>query len=131
MIVYTFLNFAYNNGYHSSLSLSPFQALYSRPCRTPLSWDHLKGRVLLGPEILQDMEQYVVHFREHLVTSQDMQKKYENDHRLDHQFSVGDRVFFLTVCSWKSHIHYGKGSKWEKHFIRLSKILERIGHVTY
>ena len=31
------VEFAYNNGYHSSIGMAPFQALYGRPCRTPLS----------------------------------------------------------------------------------------------
>ena len=46
------VEFSYNNGYHSSLGMSPFQALYGRPCCTPLSWDRLEDRVLLGPEML-------------------------------------------------------------------------------
>ena len=36
------VEFAYNNGYHISLGMSPFQALYGRPCRTPLSWDRFE-----------------------------------------------------------------------------------------
>ena len=51
------VEFAYNNGYHSSIGMAPFQALYGRPCRTPLSWDSLEDRILLGPEMLRDMEQ--------------------------------------------------------------------------
>ena len=50
------VEFAYNKRYHSFLGMSPFQALYRRPCHTPLSWDLLEDRVLLGPEMLQDME---------------------------------------------------------------------------
>jgi hypothetical protein len=30
--------FSYNNSYQSSLQMSPFEALYGRRCRTPLSW---------------------------------------------------------------------------------------------
>lgn len=65
------VEFSYNNGYHSSISMAPFQELFSCPCRTPLSWDCLEDRVLLGLEMLQDMEQQVVHIREHLVVAQD------------------------------------------------------------
>ena len=46
------VEFAYNNGYHSSIGMAPFQALYGRPCRTPLSWDSLEDHILLGPEML-------------------------------------------------------------------------------
>jgi hypothetical protein len=30
--------FSYNNSYQESIKMSPFEALYGRPCRTPLSW---------------------------------------------------------------------------------------------
>ena len=50
------VEFSYNNGYHSSLAMSPFEALYGRPCHTLSSWDCLEDQVLLGLEMLQDME---------------------------------------------------------------------------
>ena len=30
--------FSYNNSYQTSLKMAPFEALYGRRCRTPLSW---------------------------------------------------------------------------------------------
>ena len=31
--------FAYNNGYQTSTRMSPFEVLYGRKCRTPVTWD--------------------------------------------------------------------------------------------
>ena len=39
------VEFAYNNGHHSSIGMPPYEALYGRPCRTPLSWDRIEDRV--------------------------------------------------------------------------------------
>ncbi|KAJ0948621.1 putative ribonuclease H-like superfamily [Helianthus annuus] len=32
------IEFSYNNIYHSSIQMAPFEALYGRKCRSPLSW---------------------------------------------------------------------------------------------
>jgi hypothetical protein len=51
------VEFAYNNSFHSFIGMPPYEALYGRPCRTPLSWDRLEDRVTIGPELIQEMEE--------------------------------------------------------------------------
>ena len=34
----TSTEFAYNNCYHSSIGMAPFEALYGNLCRTPICW---------------------------------------------------------------------------------------------
>jgi hypothetical protein len=51
------MEFAYNNSYHSSIQEAPYEVLYGRPCHTPLSWDRLEDQVILGPNMLQEMEE--------------------------------------------------------------------------
>jgi hypothetical protein len=36
------VEFSYNNIFHSSIRMTPYEALYGRPCRTSLSWDRLE-----------------------------------------------------------------------------------------
>ena len=50
------VEFAYNNGYQASLKMIPFEALYGRKCSTPVSWDNPTNRVVLGSELLKEME---------------------------------------------------------------------------
>jgi hypothetical protein len=38
--------FSYNNSYQESVKMSSFEALYGRPCRTPLSWSESSERVI-------------------------------------------------------------------------------------
>ncbi|KAH9331552.1 hypothetical protein KI387_003660, partial [Taxus chinensis] len=38
------VEFAYNNTYHASLKMAPFEVLYERKCRTPISWDNIEDR---------------------------------------------------------------------------------------
>jgi len=37
--------------------MSLFEALYSRKCHTPLSWSQPEDILILGPKLLQEMEQ--------------------------------------------------------------------------
>ena len=50
------VEFAYNNGQQESLGMSPYEALYGRRCRTLVTWDNLVNRVVLGLELLKEME---------------------------------------------------------------------------
>ena len=54
------VEFSYNNGYQSRLRMSPFEALYGKKCNTPVSWDNLEDRVVVGLELLKDMEDQMV-----------------------------------------------------------------------
>src|SRR4030066_17083 len=47
------VEFTYNNSFHSSIGMAPFEALYGRRCRTPLCWYETGENALIGPEIIQ------------------------------------------------------------------------------
>jgi hypothetical protein len=46
------VEFSYNNSYQESIKMSPFEALYGRPCHTLLSWSEIGERVIFGPGIM-------------------------------------------------------------------------------
>ena len=48
----TFGGFAYNNNFHSSISMVPYVALYGRRCRFPIGWFEMGEPSLLGPELI-------------------------------------------------------------------------------
>ena len=47
------MEFAYNNSYQSSTGMAPFEAFYGQKCRTPVCWDEVGERRLIGPELVQ------------------------------------------------------------------------------
>jgi hypothetical protein len=60
------VEFAYNNSYQSTIKMAPFEFLYGRSCQTPLSWDRLEDRVLVGPEVIQEMEEKMKTIRQRI-----------------------------------------------------------------
>ena len=97
------VEFAYNNGQQASLGMSPYEALYGRRCRTLVTWDNLVNRIVLGPELLKEMEQEVVNIRKNLKVAQDRQKIYADKYRVNREFNVGDHVY-LRVRAKKSSL---------------------------
>ena len=47
------MEFAYNNSYHSSIEMAPYEAVYGRKYQSPVCWDVEGLRQLEGPEIVQ------------------------------------------------------------------------------
>src|SRR5713226_2712960 len=86
------VEFSYNNGQQSSLGMSPYEALYGRRCRTPVTWDNQVNMIVIGPYLLKEMEQDIAKIRQNLKATQDKHKIYNDKHRVHKEFSVGDHV---------------------------------------
>ena len=124
------MEFAYNKSYQSSIEMAPYEALYGRKCRTPLCWDEVGERKLLGPEIVQITIDNVKVIRDRLKIAQDRQKSYANNRRRDLEFQVGDQVF-MRISPWKGVLRFGKKGKLSPLYMGPYKIVERIGEVAY
>jgi hypothetical protein len=49
--------------------MSPFEALYGRRCNMLVSWDNPIDHVVVGPELLQEMEEQMVKIGKNLKDS--------------------------------------------------------------
>eukprot|EP00253_Pinus_taeda_P033198 PITA_33198 len=82
------VEFTYNNGYHTSTQLSPFEVLYGRKCRTPSNWGGPEDRLSLVPNMLKYMEDMVKRVRTNLKAAQDRQKKITDQKRRFKEYQV-------------------------------------------
>ncbi|KAM2869733.1 hypothetical protein FF1_017608 [Malus domestica] len=124
------MEFAYNNSFHSSIGMSPFEALYGRACRTPLCWSEVGERVLEGPEIVDETTQNIQVIKSNLKATQDRQKSLADRHATDRVYDVGDWVF-LKLSPWRGMVRFGKRGKLSPRYIGPYEITERIGEVAY
>ena len=124
------MEFAYNNSYQSSIDMAPFEALYGRKCRTPVCWDEVGERRLIGPELVQVTLNKIQIVRDRLKIARDRQKSYADKRRRDLQFKVDDWVF-LKVSPWKGVLRFGRRGKLRPRYIGPCEIIARVGPVAY
>ncbi|RVX19278.1 Transposon Ty3-I Gag-Pol polyprotein [Vitis vinifera] len=122
--------FAYNNSYQSSIGMAPYEALYGRPCRSPLCWIEMGESRLLGLEIVQETTEKIQFIKEKLKTAQDRQKSYADKRRRPLEFEEGDWVF-VKVSPRRGIFRFGKKGKLAPRFVGPFQIDKRVGPVAY
>ena len=119
------MKFAYNNSYQNSIDMAPFEALYGRKCRTPVCWDEVGERRLVGPELVQITSEKVKVVHDNLKIARNRQRSYADNRRRDLQFEIGDRVF-LKISPWKSVLRFGRRGKLSPRYIGPYEILSKV-----
>ena len=110
--------------------MTPFEAMYGQKCRTPVCWDEVGERRLIGPELVQITLDKIQIVRDRLKIAKDRQKSYADKRRRDLQFKVDDRVF-LKVSPWKGILGFGRRGKLRPRYIGPYAIIARVGPVAY
>nr|GEW80122.1 putative reverse transcriptase domain-containing protein [Tanacetum cinerariifolium] len=122
--------FSYNNSYHTSIKVAPFEALYGRKCRLPIYWAEVGDPQLIGLEIVRETTEKIIQIKHRIQASRDRQKSYADKRRKPLEFQVGDRVM-LKVSPWKGVIRFEKRVKLNPRYIGPFKILAKVGTVAY
>jgi hypothetical protein len=124
------VEFAYNNSYQSTIGMAPFEALYGRPCRTPICWTDPEDHIMLGPELIREATEKVAIIRERILAAQSRHKSYADQRRRPLEFAVGDFVL-LKVSPMKGVRRFGKKGKLAPRYVGPFRICQRIGAVAY
>ena len=70
------VEFTYNNSYQASSQMAPYEALYGRPCRSPICWTKVGESSITSPDLIRDTSEKVCMIRKCLITAQSRQKSY-------------------------------------------------------
>ena len=61
-----YAEFSDNNSFHTSLKMSPYEALYGRKCRTPLNWSQTGDSRIFGTDLMLEAKKQVKEIRDRL-----------------------------------------------------------------
>lgn len=80
------IEFTYNNNFHSSIGMDPFEVLYARRYKTPLCWHESHESAVMGPEIIQQTFEKIKMTQENMKASHSRQKSYHDKRRKSLEF---------------------------------------------
>ena len=63
------VKFAYNNSYQARIQMAPYEALYGRPCRSPLCWTEMGESSIIGLDLIRGTSEKVSLIRQRLLTA--------------------------------------------------------------
>jgi hypothetical protein len=110
--------------------MSPFEALYGRPCRMPLSWSESGERVIFGLDIMKEVEGKVRQIRTNILTVQSRQKRYTDKRQHPLEFEVENHVY-LRVSPMKGVHRFSIKAKLALRYIGPYPIIDKYGPMSY
>ena len=110
--------------------MPPYKALYGRKCRSPVHWDEVGERKILGPELMQQTKEKIELIRKRLDAAQNKQRKYADQARKDMDYHEGEHVL-LKISPWKGLTRFGNKGKLKPRYVRPFEILKKVGKVAY
>ncbi|XP_015945640.1 uncharacterized protein LOC107470739 [Arachis duranensis] len=124
------VEFAYNNSYHASIGMAPYEALYGRKCQSLLCWYEAGETSLLGPEMISETTEQIKKIHSQMLIAQSRQKSHADQRRKHLEFDEGEHVFLKVTPT----IGIGRSIKTKKlnpRYIGPFEIRKRIGPVAY
>jgi hypothetical protein len=116
--------FSYSNSYQSSIQMAPFEALYGRKCRSPISWYETRASKEFNPDYVKEKQHIIDIIRDRLKIDQSCEKSYADLKRRTWEPQVGDMVY-LKVSPMKRVHRFGVKGKLSPRYTRPFKILSQ------
>ena len=123
--------FCYNGSFHSSIQMSPHEALYGFPMATLPGYSPVTSTVIEVDDFLRVRDILNSELAYYLQQAQARMKKHANNHRRDKEFNEGDWVLMRIKPYRQRTLTAGVHNKLGKRFYGPYQIIKRVGRVAY
>ncbi|KAH9750407.1 hypothetical protein KPL71_013871 [Citrus sinensis] len=123
--------FCYNTSYHSSLRMTPFQALYGRFPPTIPSYSRGSTSIQALEDMLIERDAMLCSLKENLRQAQHRMAQKANLHRRETQLQVGDKVLVHLQPYRQTSVAKRSSHKLARRYYGPFTVVERIGPVAY
>lgn len=123
--------FWYNTNYHSSLKVTPFQALYGYPPPQFSLDSYFLSPNIEAADLMEQRQKLMQTLRENLLQAQNRMRFFADKKREEREFQVGEMVYLKLQPFRQNSISLRKHLKLSSRYYGPYKILERIGKVAY
>ncbi|GKA11101.1 ty3-gypsy retrotransposon protein, partial [Tanacetum coccineum] len=123
--------YCYNSSYHSSIKMSPFQALYGRQPLSVIPYPPGSSKVAAVDGLLVERDGLLRQLKESLLTAKHRMEVKANCKRRDIEFSVGDLVLVKLQPYRQVTLAKRLSNKLAKRYYGPYKVEARVGKVAY
>ncbi|KFK23310.1 hypothetical protein AALP_AAs43195U000200 [Arabis alpina] len=121
----------YNTSFHSTIQMSPFQALYGREPPTLLRYEDGSTKIAKLEEMLKERDAMVQLLKQHILKAQQLMKRRVDGHRRELEFHVGDMVFLKLKPYRQQSLAKRVNEKLAARFYGPYEVEARVGEVAY
>jgi hypothetical protein len=121
----------YNTSYHTTLKLSPFQALYGYPPPMLSEFSFPDTEDSEAKEYMIDKQQLLSKLKENLTQAQARMKKYVDANRTERQLEIGDMVYIKMQPYRMAAFGIRQSIKLTSKFYGPFRVLQKVGKLAY
>ena len=77
--------------------MAPFESLYGRKCRSPLYWDEVGEKLIIGLDLVERTLEKIKIIRERLKVVQNRNKSWADSKRGPLEFQPGEKCIFESI----------------------------------
>lgn len=121
----------FNTTFHSSIRLTPYQAVYGQPPPSLSSYIPGATNVDTVDQWGKDRQATLRILKEHLSQAQNRMKQLADKHRTERVFQVGDWVYLRLQPYKQATVQFRANNKLSPRFYGPYQIIQKVGQVAY